>query len=546
MKNLIALCCSFAVPMYLAAAEQTHQRIDQAIDAAFAGPAAPLASDAEFFRRVHLDLNGIIPTAEQTRAFLADSSPDKRTKTIDRLLASKDYARRMREATTVWLLERRTGTTVSDEEWNKWVEESFAANKPWDDFIRELIAADGSDDKTRAAIRFFDGGREAPHQMTQDLARLFLGMNLQCAQCHNHPNVDDYQQADYFGIFAYVQPSKLQKDKNQRTIVIETAAKDKTEFQSVFSTQKRATGPRLPDRPEVEMSVFAKGSELAQPAKDGLPGASKLQLRQLLARDLTAADNRRFAANSVNRFWFLLMGRGLVHPLDLIHTKNAPSHPEVFELLIKDFVAHDFDVKYLLKEIALSRAYQRASILPEGIAAESVKPESYRVAIAKGLSAEQLAWSLMLATGNLDHILKQPIPKESKFTYKDYVNGRLPAPNNLPDVMKLFAATFGNPAGSPEVEFTPSASQSLFLMNEKLILDWLKPHDGNLVDRLSKENAPEKIAEELYLTAFTRLPDSEEVAMVQGYLRRHKGGRSAAISEIAWALLTSAEFRLNH
>ena len=165
-------------------------------------------------------------------------------------------------------------------------------------------------------------------------------------------------------------------------------------------------------------------------------------------RDLTAADHRRFVRSSVNRFWFLMMGRGLVHPLDLMHAKNPPSHPELLDQLADDFVAHKFDVKYLLRQIALSDAYQRSSVLPEGVDPKSVKPESYRAANPRGLSAEQLAWSLMRATGNLERIIAQPRPKDSKFTYKDYVNGKFPPPGNLPDVMNIFVASFGSPAGN--------------------------------------------------------------------------------------------------
>lgn len=547
MKKVLTLAWLLALSAPLASAQEAHQRIDKAIADRSGGAMAPLASDAEFYRRVYLDLAGIIPTAAEARKFLADADPNKRVKTIDALLAGKEFPRRMSEAVTVWLLERRAGEVISDREWNKFVEDAFAANKPWDAFVRELIAADGSDAKTRAAIRFFvDGGRSSHHQMTQDVARLFLGMNLQCAQCHNDRNVRDYEQAHYFGIYTYLRESKLQADKQQKSFLIETAAKDKMEFQSVFSKNKQFTGPRLPDRPEVPVPTFKKGEEFAKPAKDGLPGVPKFQPRQLLAKDLTAADNRRFVRNTVNRFWFLMMGRGLVHPLDLMHAKNPASHPELLESLVDDFVVHKFDVKYLLRQIAFSQSYQRSSILPDEVDPASLKPETYRVANAKGLSAEQLAWSLMRATGNLDRIVANPVPKKSKFTYKDYTNGRIPPPDNLPDVMTLFAAAFGNPAGSPEVEFSPSAGQSLFLLNEKLLLNWLKPRDGNLVDRLAKESDPERVAGELYLACLTRPAEAEEKTLVRDYLDRHKTRRPQAIGELAWALLTSAEFRLNH
>jgi Protein of unknown function (DUF1549)/Protein of unknown function (DUF1553) len=528
-------------------ADPLHQRIDRAIAARAGGPVAATASDAEFLRRVYLDLAGTIPTVEETRKFLADTDKAKRTRLIDRLLASSDFARRMQEFVTVWLLERRPGTVISDSDWNTFLRSSFAANKPWDQLIRELVAADGRDPRTRAGMRFFvDGDRSSPDHAALDVGRLFLGMNLHCAQCHNHPNVSDYRQAHYFGIYAYLRQSKLQRDNSKRPFLVETIAKEKAEFKSVFSSKREATGPRLPGRKEVTIPTFKKGEAFAAPARDGLPGVPTFRPRQLLASDLTAGDNRRFVRNSVNRFWSLMMGRGLVQPLDMMHSDNPPSHPQLLEMLADDFVAHRFNVKFLLREIALSQAYQRSSVVPDGVDPAAVKPESYRIANARGLSAEQLAWSLMQATGTLARLRAAPVPKASKFSHKDYVNGRVAAPTNLPDVMKLFAGTFGNPPGEAEVEFTPSMGQSLFLMNEKLILNWLKPGEGTLVSRLAKEPDPAKIAEELYLTILSRLPEAEEKKLMTDYFTKHSKRGPSALGEAAWALLTSAEFRLNH
>lgn len=544
--TMIAACMTALLVNAARAEPALHERIDQAIESQN-GPLAERVSDAEFLRRVYLDLAGRIPSTEQAQAFFADADAGKRAKLIDRLLASPDYARRMQQAITVWLLERRAGQAVSDPEWNQYVERAFAENRAWDQFVRDLIAADGQSADHRAAIRFFaDGGRNDPHQLTKDVARLFLGMNLHCSQCHNDPNVKDFKQADYFGIYAYLRQTQVARDKEQKAVLIETVAQDKQEFQSVFTQIKNATGPRLPNGTEIAIPKFEKGQEMAVPAKAGVPGIPKFRPRSLLAADLTAAINARFVRTSVNHFWFLMLGRGLVHPLDMMHDSNPPSHPQVLDLLAEEFVKQHFDVKHLLREIALSRVYQRSSMLPNGLKSSEVPPQSFRVAIPKSLSAEQLAFSVMQATGKLEKVLAAPVPKPSRFTHKDYVNGRLPPPDNLPDVLQLFAATFGNPAGEPEVHFTPSVAQSLFLLNDKLVLDWLDPGDDNLVRRLAKRSTPQAVAEELYLTILTRLPSADEQAELAAYLQSQQSRRSAALSELAWALMTSAEFRLNH
>lgn len=547
-RNLFALLvCLFVFPLSANAAEPLHTEIDRLIAAKAGGPVAAQSTDAEFLRRVMLDLSGTIPTTGDARNFLADKSADKRLKLIDRLLAGEDYPRRMQQAMTVMLLERRAGTAIKNKEWNEFVRAAFAANKPWNEFVRDLVAADGTDQATKPAIRFFvDGGRADHHQLTRDVGRLFLGMDLQCAQCHDHPSIDDYHQADYFGLYSYLKQSKLQADKQKNSFLIETVSQEPIEFQSVFFPGvKHQIGLRLPEGKEVEIPKFEKGEEFAAPAKDGLPGVPKFQPRKLLAEHLTASDNQRFARNAVNRFWFLMMGRGIVHPLDLLHNDNPPSHPELLQLLTEQFISHNYDVKYLLREIAQSAAYQRSSLLPDGVQATDVSPASYRVAIAKPLSAEQVAWSLMRATGQLKRILATAVPEDSKFTYKDYVNDRIPIPDNLPDVMSLFSASFGNPPGESETEFSPSTKHSLFLMNEKLVHDWLEPREGTLTSRLVKIEDSGKLAEELYLTVLSRTPDQQEAEIIKEYLAEKKD-RPAAIAELAWALLTTSEFRLNH
>jgi hypothetical protein len=494
-------------------------------------------------------LAGIVPTAEQVRVFLADKDRQKREKMIDRLLDGEEYPRRMREAFTVMLLERRTGVTVPDDEWNSFLENSFGQNKPWDQFARELIQADGANEKTRGSVKFFTAtGRASHDQMTQDVGRLLLGMNIHCAKCHDHPNVEQFTQADYFGLLAFLNQSTVAKHSSlQKSFLVEKVATGKLEFESVFFPgEKKQVGPRLPGGDEIEIPTFEKGEEFSEPAADGLPGVPKFRPRQLLAEKLAVATNRRFVENSVNRFWFLMMGRGLVEPLDMLHDANPASHPELLTLLADEFVAHQFDVKWLLRELALSNTYQRSSIFPKGVESTNAPPRSYQVANAKGLTPEQMAWSMMRVTGVLERIVKTPRPEDSAFTFKDYINGRIPAPDNLADTMLLFTSVFGNPPGEAEVSFQPSMGQALFLMNEQLVLDWLKPSQGNLVDRLVKLEDPVQVTEELYLQILGRFPGEEESAQVAAHLEKNRDRFSEAVSEYAWALVTSAEFKLNH
>jgi hypothetical protein len=219
----------------------------------------------------------------------------------------------------------------------------------------------------------------------------------------------------------------------------------------------------------------------------------------------------------------------------------------LLDAMAAEFVAHKFDVKWLLREIALSASYQRSGVLPEGVELKDAPPQLYRVAIQKPLTPEQMGWCVTQATGNLDWLLKAPVPEKSDFTYYNYLNGRIADfPTNFPDVMKMFVGVFSNPPGEPEVDFNPSMGHALYLMNERMVLDWLKPKSGNLVERLSKLSDPTAVADELYVSVLTRTPTAEEVAEVAAYLEQFKDRREAALGELAWALISSAEFRTNH
>lgn len=524
MLLLVALAMSTCLPVQLYG-QSLHEVIDREINRLAGGELSPKCDDAAFMRRIYLDLAGRIPAPTEVRQFLAAPEPGKRARLIDRLLAGEDYPRRMQEFLASTLLERRTDTKVSDPRWEQYLRQSIADNKPWNTLVAELLFAEPTETKQPQPPEKFllVSGRNDMHQRTQDVARLLLGRDIMCAQCHDHPTVDDYKQADYFGLFTYLQ---------------ETSDKAFAEFESVFVPGKHTTGPRLPGGEAIEIPKFAKGQEAE---------AKHYRPRLLLAASLPTADNRLFKRNAANRFWCLMMGRGLVHPLDMHHQDNPPSHPELLEALADHFAGSGFDVKYVLREIALSDAYQRSSRLPEGADENDAPLTSYRATITKPLTAEQMAWVVMEATGNLPALLAAPAPEKSEFTYNNYINGRIEkAPDNFADAMTLFVGVFSNPPGEPEVEFNPAVGHSLFLMNEPMILDWLRPHPGNLVDRLANLEDSGTIAEELYLSVLTRLPDTAEREEVDQYLQRFSQRRSAALGELAWALITSAEFRSNH
>src|SRR5262249_35352892 len=299
------------------AAEPLHRQIDQLMLATAAGkPASSLAEDAEFLRRISLDLTGCIPSAAQTRSFLADKAADKRAKLIEQLLNGPDYAPHMADVFHVMLMER-----LGDHpEWSTWLRESFAKNKPWDQMSREILRADPGDTSNKGAAFFFAKRLEHYGEnpvdypgLTRDVGRLFLGKDLRCAQCHDHLFISDYKQEHFQGLFAFFRNTYL--NDGPSAIVGEKPTTQKLPFASVFKKVPHETGPRLPGGREMLVPVMKPGEEFVKTPdpKTKSPGVLRHSPLATLAEQLPTAANEDFVRNSVNRFWFILMGRGLVH-----------------------------------------------------------------------------------------------------------------------------------------------------------------------------------------------------------------------------------------
>lgn len=525
-----------------------HERIDALIEAGtpdFARRAAPLADDAEFLRRVYFDLAGMPPTTEQVREFLASSDPAKREQVIDRLLAAPEYARRMQRVADVMLMRRLPQKNLPVTQWQAWLHEGFSQNRPWDEMVREMLSADGSNPKDRGPARFYldrDGDADV---ITRDIARIFLGANLDCAQCHDHPEVEGFHQAHYYGIKAFLVRSFLFDDKKAKIKVFAEKAEGEVSFESVFEVRDKVSkGPK-----SVAPSLFAevsltdpelKKEELyvVKPAKNVRP-VPKYSRRSRLPETIASAENRRFARTTANRLWKLLLGRGLIHPVDMDHADNPPSHPELMDLLTDELIARRFDLKSFLREICLSRTYQRSSQLADGQTTEPLPPSAFGQAALRALSPAQFAWAVAQATGEAD-IQRQSLG--DKLTEAE-LQKRVQAVENR------FVALFGGQPGKPPEGFESTVDQVLFLSNDTLMQNLIKPRGSNLAARLLSLPAdqPEAIAAELFLSALSRQPTAADTADVTEYLAGLEGeARTQAVRELVWAVVTSSELRFNH
>ncbi|MBI1313235.1 DUF1553 domain-containing protein [bacterium] len=524
-----------------------HPRIDALIEARLNGvTVAPQSDDAEFLRRVYLDLAGRIPTAMEAREFLADSTPDKRERLVDGLLSGPEYPRRMRELFHAMLLERRG----DNDEWTVFLRNAFEQNLPWHLIARAILKPDENDEQLRGAAffmtqRLVSEGAMAPVDvpgLTRDVARLLAGIDLECAQCHNHLTISHYLQRDFQGLHMIFENVKTRNDL-KFPAVSEGVLSEKKEFKSVFEQVAMKTGPLIPGGEEVSIPTFEKGQEyLVEPdRKARMPGVPKFSPLEELSERLASPQNDLFTRNIVNRLWWVMMGRGLVEPLDLHHADNPPSHPELLDLLASEFAASSFNIRWLVRELTLSKTYQRTTRLLYTSAAEQPH-ESYAIGLEKRLSPEQLFWSLITATGDLERH-RQRLAKEGKASLNSEA-----VVEQTPDLKSLKRAmidTFANPPKEPEVDFAPSVKGALFLMHEDQILRLLKPQTGNLIERATSQSDDDTVRE-LCLCVLTREPADDELATLTDYLKQNADRRDEAIANLTWALLTSTEFVVNH
>lgn len=487
-------------------APQVDKLIQQRLDAEKI-PSSPLAGDAEFLRRAYLDITGVIPPAEKVAAFLDSKDPAKRAKVIDELLASPGYGRHMADIWQGLLFLRTTDTRrLKVDPLVEWLEERFNKNQPWDKLVAELLTATGSPDDNGAVTFFL--ANQTPDKLTDMTTKLFLGVQLQCAQCHNHP-FTGWKQAEYWGMAAFF--SKVKSDRN-----LKKAGKQGQEV----SITEGARGKRLP-LPESAKNVSPK---FLQGDKPTLNESSPY--RPVLAKWLTASNNPYFARAMANRTWAQFFARGVVNPVDDMHEGNEPSHPKLLKLLAEQFTTSGFDVKQLIRAICTSQTYQRTS-KPAGNEAD-VKFFSHMA--MKPFSPEQLYDSLAQVVG------KPGTERARNRKAQQQVKGM---PN---DPRTSFVAFFDTDDGAEPTEYQGGIPQVLRLMNSPQF-----NKGSDFLNRVVQQGkAPGAIIEQMYLETLSRRPTPAESQRLAAYVSKHTGDPKLAYSDVLWALLNSSEFTLNH
>jgi hypothetical protein len=469
-----------------------------------------LCTNGEFLRRVFLDLCGKLPTPAEVRAFLADAGPDKRARLIDRCLEDKNYAAyfAMRWG-TILRNSQLAGSEQAAYAFHDWLRDMIGRNRPYDEFVRGIVAASGEWPEAPAVNWFWQMRDDQLHQPVADTAQVFLGLRLQCAKCHHHP-YERWSQDDYYGLAGFF--ARLGR-------------KSFGEPPPYYSARTRTTEETNPRTGQPIEPKLLDGLVLNIPPEE--------DPRQKLVDWMARPDNPFFAKALCNRLWGHLLGRGLVDPVDDLRETNPASNPELLDALARDFISHRFDVKHLLRTICNSRTYQLSSVPNTSNRHDRQNHTRY---YGKRLIAEVFLDAVDQVCGTRTHFHKMSrqaravdLPHEGFGSY--------------------FLDVFDRPPRSSACECARSTGASLpqvlHLANSSDLEDKIASDSGRVAHLVQSKTPPEKAVEELYLAAFARHPDAEELRKALLYLARQKDQRRG-LEDLVWALLNTREFMFNH
>jgi hypothetical protein len=485
-------------------------------------PPSEIVDDGTFIRRVTLDIAGRLPTASEMKDFMASKDANKRTALVDRLLESPDYAEFFANKWSALLRNQRTqpvyarGTYLF---W-QWIRDSIADNKPYDQFVREVVAAAGDIDHS-PPVAWYRQVKEQKQQM-EDVAQLFLGTRMQCAQCHHHP-FEKWSQQDYYGFAAFF-----------ANVARKPSAFTGEEF--IYNKRGIAQTQNIRTKEQVMPTSLGGAALKLKPEQDP---------RVSLAEWMRAKDNPFFAHTLVNRYWKHFFNRGLVEPEDDMRETNPPVNPELLSALAADFIKSGYDLKKLIRTIGTSTTYQLSAVPNAHNAKDRQNFSRY---YPKRLNAEVLY-----------DAVNTLLDVETNFAGQAPGTRAVALPDNSYNQSTYFLSVFGRPDSSSacECERTQEASlaQSLHLLNAADIQTQLARGNGR-ADMLTKDTRPDddKITD-LYHIALSRDPNADEVKFARSHLEKKTKsktgeeafkGKKEAYEDILWALLNTKEFLFNH
>jgi len=467
---------------------------------------APLCDDHTFIRRVSLDIIGQLPTVDEVRAFRADSAPDKRARLVDDLLKRPEFPE-------VWAMtwaevlrvERNALEVKGVHVFTRWLREALRDGEPMDEIVRHMLTSSGSAYSTPEANYWVTATN--PKVLAENAAQTFLGIRLQCAQCHNHP-FERWRMDDYYGFTAFFgRVGRKRGDDPRETIIYDRGSGEVTNAR----TNKRAT-PRFLGG---EAPKFEKGQTR----------------RAALAKWLTSSDNPWFAKNIANRVWARFFGRGLVEPVDDVRVSNPPSHPDLHRRLGEKLAASGFDIRELIREICGSATYQSSQHPEEAPAA------TYAGMTPRRLTAEQMLDAIGIITEVETKFAGVPLGQSAT---------QIVDANGGNRFLDLFGRPDRDSVCTCDRRAEPTLNQVLHLINGETIEAKLKSTKNRLARLLAAKTNPEQILEELFLATYARPPRQDERERVLHSVTSAKDKAREAWEDVLWSMLNSKEFLFQH
>ena len=463
-------------------------------------------SDGDFLRRTFVDIIGTLPTASEARSFLTDKHPDRRSRLVKQLLQRSEYADywALKWADTLRVERLKLGRKNAYSYYS-WIHDSFRKNKPFDQFARELVTAEGPLNELPAGQFYKSVG--SPKDWASTVSQVFLGIRIECAQCHHHP-FDRWSQQDYYGMEAFFTQVKFKNTSRGEAIL--------------------ADGSPKTTHPRTGQEIFAYPLATEMPAEH--PAGDR---RTALAAWMTGANNPWFARNVANRLWAHFMGRGLVEPVDDFRLTNPPSNPALLDALAQHLIDHQYDLHALIEVITASQAYQRATTVN---ATNRIDEDNYSRFLFKRMDAEVLLDAICQVTGVEEKFAG--IPKGSRAI-------------QLWDsaVPHYFLKTFGRPvrvtACTCERAVAPTVGQVLHILNAPGIQQKLSHAGGQVSQLVARHQDSSDLVEELYLLMYSRFPTDTERKNGVNYLN-NQPNRQLAVEDLCWSLMNSIEFVFNH
>ncbi len=508
------------------------------------------ATDEEFLRRAYLDLLGRIPNVQEATAFLENKDKGKRIKLVDYLLAHPDFAKNFANEWRIVLVGRKPqGRDVDSGALASWLRKEIVAERPWNEMAYELITAKGNNKENGAVNYPMSHMEDGAINLTSFTTRVFLGQQIQCTQCHDHPS-NNWKQSDFWGINAFFKG--LRSERVMKTDAAGAEVYDHTEVRDDPVADAHSRFERRNAVVGVAYPTYLDGTKLglatAGAAEDDDPGRRLLEanvrlaqaggtktnptadvnLRESLGKLITEKDKKQLARAFVNRTWGHFMGRGFVQPVDDFGDHNKPSHPELLERLADDFIASKFNIKGLIRTIMASEAYNVSSATTK----ENEKDETLFSHMAlKPLTPEQLFDSLITATS----------------AHRTAGEGSDKLRNQW---LGQFTVTFANDEEGENSNFQGTIPQALMMMNGELMAKATGGGKGSfLADVVEKSqatrNPPRFVVDRLYLAALSRHPTNPELTNAAAFLNANPDSIQV-VEDLFWSLLNSNEFVLNH